>query len=124
MANRRIKKVRVFIQKYLGQKTDNPGAFAPKLLDEFRSLKMAQEAIETFGSMSHQFGQILMEQDGKTDLDEYPCLTRCEFGDKHTKWGYEFELWENGIFHTPDEKRVKEFRMYYEVEYYENCGQN
>lgn len=119
MANKRIKKVSVFMQKYHGQKTATPGAFAPELLGEFRSLKMAKEAIETFGRMSHRFNSILQEQAGKTDGDEFPCLVRCEFGHSTTEWGYEFDLWEKGIFKTPDSERIKEFKVYYTVEYYE-----
>lgn len=119
MANRRIKKVSVFMQKYHGQKTATPGAFAPELLGEFRSLKMAKEAIETFGRMSFRFNSILKEQAGKADGDEFPCLTRYAFGDERTEWGYEFELREKGIFKTPESKVIKEFKVYYIVECYE-----
>ena len=119
MANKRIKKVSVFIQKYHGQKTDCPGSFPAKLLGEFRSIKMAKEAIETFGDMSHKFNRIMMEHEGKDSMDEFPCLTRCQFGYEHTEWGYEFEMREKGIFKSTDADKYKEFKMYYTVEYYD-----
>lgn len=119
MANKKIKKVCVFIQKYHGQKTDNPGAFDPKLLGEFRSLKMAKEAINTFGDMSYFFNRILMEQAGKDSRDEFPCITRSQFGDERTEWGYEFEMHERGIFKSTDADTYPEFKMYYTVEYYD-----
>lgn len=120
MANKRIKEVSVFIQKYHGQKTDNPGAFAPSLLGVFRSIKMAKEAIVTFGYMSHEFNEILKEHARKTGVtDEFPCITRCQFGDGCTEWGYEFEMHERGIFKSTDADTYPEFKMYYTVEYYD-----
>lgn len=119
MVNKRIKKVSVFIQKYHGQKTENPGAFKPELLGEFRSIKMAKETIETFGDMSHKFNRILMKHAGKDSMDEFPLLTRYKFGYEHTEWGYEFEMREKGIFKSTDADIYKEFKIYYTVEYYD-----
>lgn len=111
----RIKKVCVYKQQCYGGKTDNVTWGEPKLLTEFKSVKLAHQAVYDFGDFTHTWRCIMTELEGKQLHDDTPTLIRHEFGDKMKKWGYTFEMWEKGTFGSKESDKYPVFKLYYEV---------
>ena len=112
----KIKKVEVYYQEYIGSKTDKVTMLPPKLIDSFHSISTAKRAIEILGNFTHTVNMIVEERmDWETIHKEVPCLVRHQIGFEHDKWGYDFEVFEKGVFKSLPSDKYLSFRVFYKV---------